>query len=181
MAAIFQAIFWNGFSWMKLYDFRLNTLLKFVPKGPINNIPALVQIMTWRRPSDKPLSEPMMVNSLTHICVSRLQWVKMWGTGIEIRAKYSLFSKTCLPVFIQWISIQRNNYCSLFCVKQGFVLVRGFVWNNILFANKATIHHVGPIAIVKWIRESVSINWSEHTCLGISIGKIQNTTELIVV
>ena len=28
--------------------------LKFVPKGPINNIPALVQIMAWRRPGDKP-------------------------------------------------------------------------------------------------------------------------------
>ena len=24
--------------------------LKFVPKGPINNNPALVQIMAWRRP-----------------------------------------------------------------------------------------------------------------------------------
>ena len=30
--------------------------LKFVPKGPINNIPALVQIMAWRRSGDKPLS-----------------------------------------------------------------------------------------------------------------------------
>ena len=35
--------------------------LKFFPKGPINNIPALVQIMAWRRLGDKPLSEPMMV------------------------------------------------------------------------------------------------------------------------
>ena len=26
--------------------------LKFVPKGPINNIPALVQMMAWRRPGD---------------------------------------------------------------------------------------------------------------------------------
>ena len=42
--------------------------LKFVPKGPINNIPALVQIMAWRRTGDKLLSEPMMVRSLTHIC-----------------------------------------------------------------------------------------------------------------
>ena len=33
--------------------------LTFVPKAPINNIPALVQIMAWRRPGDKPLSEPM--------------------------------------------------------------------------------------------------------------------------
>ena len=35
--------------------------LKFIPKGPINNILALVQIMVWRRPGDKPLSEPIMV------------------------------------------------------------------------------------------------------------------------
>ena len=35
--------------------------LKFVSKGPIKNIPALVQIMAWRRTGDKPLSEPMML------------------------------------------------------------------------------------------------------------------------
>ena len=49
---------------------------KFVPRGPINNIPALVQIMAWRRPGDKPLSEAMMARSTTHICVIRPQWVK---------------------------------------------------------------------------------------------------------
>ena len=49
--------------------------LKFVPKGSFNNIPALVQIMAWRRPGDKPLSEPMMFNLPTHICVTRPQWV----------------------------------------------------------------------------------------------------------
>ena len=30
--------------------------------------------MAWRRPGDKPLSEPMMVFLLTHICVTQLQW-----------------------------------------------------------------------------------------------------------
>ena len=49
--------------------------LKFVPKGLINNIPALVLMMACRRPGDKPLSEPMMVRSLTHICITRPQWV----------------------------------------------------------------------------------------------------------
>ena len=49
--------------------------LKFVPKGPINNISALVQIMAWRRTGDKPLSEPMIVKLPTHICVTRPQWV----------------------------------------------------------------------------------------------------------
>ena len=50
--------------------------LKFVPRGPINNIPSLVQIMAWRCPGDKPLTEPVMVSLLTHICVTRPQWVK---------------------------------------------------------------------------------------------------------
>ena len=50
--------------------------LKFVPKGPINNTPALVQIMAWHCPGDKPSSEPMMVSSLTHICVTRPQSVR---------------------------------------------------------------------------------------------------------
>ena len=47
--------------------------LKFVPKGPINNIPSLVLIMAWRRPGDKPLSEPMVVRLPRHICVTRSQ------------------------------------------------------------------------------------------------------------
>ena len=34
--------------------------LEFVPKGPINNILALDQITAWRRPGDRPLSEPML-------------------------------------------------------------------------------------------------------------------------
>ena len=53
----------------------INISLNFVPNGLINNIPALVQIMAWRLPGNKPLSEPMMVNLLTHICVLRPQWV----------------------------------------------------------------------------------------------------------
>ena len=50
--------------------------LKFVPKGSIKNIPALVQIMAWRQPNKKPLSEPMMVRLPTHICITQPQWVK---------------------------------------------------------------------------------------------------------
>ena len=73
--AIVQTTFWNAFSWMKKYELSLKISLKFVPKFQINNIPALIQIMAWRRPGDKPLSEPMIVILLTHICVTRPQWV----------------------------------------------------------------------------------------------------------
>ena len=34
--------------------------LKFVRKGPIDNKPALLQVMAWCRPGDKPLPGPMM-------------------------------------------------------------------------------------------------------------------------
>ena len=47
--------------------------LKFILKGPINNIPVLVQIMAWRWPGNKPLSEPMMVRLPTHICITQPQ------------------------------------------------------------------------------------------------------------
>ena len=66
--------------------------MKFVPKGPINNIPAMVQIMAWRRPGDKPLSEPMVVSLLMHICVARPQWVNIWScdfkTSQDLMRKY---------------------------------------------------------------------------------------------
>ena len=72
---IFKCIFLNENVWIVI-----KISLKFVPKGPINNIPALVQIMAWRRPGDKPLSEPMVVSLLTHICVTRPQWVNcLWS------------------------------------------------------------------------------------------------------
>ena len=67
---IFKCIFWNENNYISI-----KISLKFVPKGPINNIPSLVQIMAWRRPGDKPLSEPMMVSLSTHICITRPQWV----------------------------------------------------------------------------------------------------------
>ena len=83
---IFKCIFLNETS-----RNLIKISLKFVPKGPINNIPALVQIMTWHRPGDKPLSEPMMV-SLIHLllCLNELItslyhsiWILMKMTDLD--------------------------------------------------------------------------------------------------
>ena len=52
---IFKCIFLNENVWI-----FIKIWLKFISKVRINNIPALVQIMAWRQPGDKPLSEPMM-------------------------------------------------------------------------------------------------------------------------
>ena len=66
--------------------------LKFVPNGPINNSPALVQIMAWRRLGDKPLSEPMMAKLPTHMCVTRPQWVNSLAPG-----RYGSNFKSVIP------------------------------------------------------------------------------------
>ena len=68
---IFKCILFNEDVWIPI-----KISLKFIPKGAINNILAMVQMMAWRRPGDKPLSEPMVVSLPTHICVTRPQWVK---------------------------------------------------------------------------------------------------------
>ena len=77
MASSFPTTFSNAFSWLKMLLMKneIKISLKFDSNGSINNIPTLVQIMAWRRPGDKPLSEPMMVRLSTHICVTRPQWV----------------------------------------------------------------------------------------------------------
>ena len=68
---IFKCVFLfeNVWIWIKIS-------LKCVPTVRIINIPALVQIMAWCRIGDKPLSEPMMVNLLTHFCDTQPQWAK---------------------------------------------------------------------------------------------------------
>ena len=74
---VFKRNFLNENVWIPI-----EISLKFVPKGSINNIPVLVQIMAWCRPGDKPLSEPMMVSLLTHICVTRPQWVNCFSSAV---------------------------------------------------------------------------------------------------
>ena len=73
MATISHTTCSNGLFWMKIISITIS--LKFVSWSPISNIPTLVQIMACRRLGGKPLSEPMMIILLTHICVTRPQWV----------------------------------------------------------------------------------------------------------
>ena len=50
--------------------------LKFVPRSPIDNKPALIQVMVWRRTGDKPLPEPMMAQ---FTCA----YMRHWGRGVK--------------------------------------------------------------------------------------------------
>ena len=95
MAAISQTTFWKRIFLNENVWILIKIALKFVPRGPINNISSLVEIMAWHRPGDKPLSESMMVSLLMHICVTQPQWVNngQWVNDVSTtNFKYWSFS-----------------------------------------------------------------------------------------
>ena len=99
---VFKCNFLNENVWISI-----ETSLKFIPKGPINNIPALVQIMAWRRSGDKPLSEPIMVSLLTHICVTWPQWVNQRIEWPILLLCLQLWSHEPSHVYLLWYT----GYC----------------------------------------------------------------------
>ena len=130
----------------------MNISLKFVPKGQINNIPALVQIMAWCRTDDKPLSEPMMVRLPTYMCFTRPQWVKR-RHGAEFNTSHCSRSDTYIsgfrhlksliwPAATPWYIFRTKSlyWSSLVSVKksaQGLTLLT-------IVRNKELCHEVPP-------------------------------------
>ena len=100
---IFKCIFLN-----ENVQISIKISLKFVPNCPIDNIPALVQIMAWCWPGDKPLSEPMLVmfywciyvshsfNELAHVFIVRRAGLLWSQQDFEWRWSVPLFK--CLTV-----------------------------------------------------------------------------------
>ena len=76
---IFRCIFVNEKLWI-----LIKISLKFVPKASIDNNPAFVKTLAWRRIGDKPLSD---INpdrdSLTHICGTRGKWGLMFRMEVN--------------------------------------------------------------------------------------------------
>ena len=97
-------------------NFRTSIMIsmKFVLKGSINNIPALIQIMARRWPGDKPLSEKIMVRLPTHISVTRPQWVKH-GIFIDLGQTIMLGGK---KTKVSWTVKRASNF------KTGLVNLR---------------------------------------------------------
>ena len=74
---VLKCIFLDENVWISL-----KILLNVVPMVPIDNIPALVQIMAWRRPGNKPLSEPMLVlyrRIYTSLGLNEWMQCDVWG------------------------------------------------------------------------------------------------------
>ena len=110
---IFKCIFLN-----ETLFITLKISLKYVHKVRINNIPSLVQIMPWRRPGDKPLSEPLMVSLLTHISVTRPQWVNILNCGDLKLYKHHTYNWMGSPSFLPILF--HLSWC-LWTIKNNFI------------------------------------------------------------
>ena len=112
--------------------------LKFVPKGPINNIPALVQIIVWCWPGDKPLSKPMMVRLPMHICVTQPQWVttlRLRWNGCQLVAD-DVFK--CI-LFNQPWWIKMSHWANILALPSKCQLVRQFTQHVFCYLNKSVV------------------------------------------
>ena len=96
---------------------------------PINYIPALVQIMAWRRPGDKPLSEPMLLILLMDICVTRHQWVNSRRPGDA----YICISELSHYWIRQWLAtcLVPTHYLNQWWHIDNWTLRNIFQWNVI--------------------------------------------------
>ena len=138
---VFKCIFLNENVWI-----LLKISLKFVSMGPINNIPLLVQVMAWRWPGNKPLSEPMLVSLPTHICVTRPQWIE----GAEAEYQSDAGSTKDTPYLVL-----PGELWGVFCE---------YLWENWLRYNGTTlyfilrksteIYYLPPTTVYLWRLES---------------------------
>ena len=62
------------------------------PHGPINNKPALVQIIVWRLTGDEPLSEPMMAEFNAASMSSNRTYFSSYETNLTISTNLNFFA-----------------------------------------------------------------------------------------
>ena len=79
--------------------------------------------MAWRRPGNKPLSETVMVSLLTHICVTRPQWVnRVWMLCLLhllllhlLHLSYRTLKRVHLPCLAFWYNFIQITNCLSGC------------------------------------------------------------------
>ena len=106
-----------------MFELRKKSL-DFIPKIPIGNKPALVQIMAWRLTGDKPLSELMMV-----YCKDCPNLLKLNATNSQ-----KLYSKACtvslLVTYCCRLGCWHITFCfhMYMCMQWGKLLNKNMIW-----------------------------------------------------
>ena len=135
--------------------------LKYVPRIPIDNKPALVQLMAWRRIGNKPLSEPILIRFndayMRHYPLPRnaalicqLQYRCRWL--LVIRGHKSVETHGVMQWIIQCGMISITNSVNLYIVVQ-----ENIIWD--------TIHKVAAMLI----KEAKSVKYQAHITMTVSV------------
>ena len=123
--------------------------------------------MAWRRPGDKPFSEPMMVSLPTHICVTRPQWVKYCSGNVNQWIHVTIiFWNMHL-----WQTIWGKTLVFDYLIRKweiAMVMKKGVHFNNIFRHNSNVIeisfcfHSNEPIATIfrTWYDSCAAITWT---------------------
>ena len=153
--------------------------LKFVRKGPINNSSSLAQIMAWRRPGDKPLTEPMMVNLPTHICVTRPQWFNIWIPVLHHQWRGALmFSLICSRIN-GWVNnreagdLRRHHaHYDVIVMKYQSFITQWFSW-RIIIANSqqkfSSVRYHQAVLSSSVASKAIVLGYSRSPLLGINV------------
>ena len=140
----------------------LNISLKFISKGPINNIPALVQIIA------KPLSAPIMIILVTHMYVTRHQLFNcFWRlTSHTSKIDYATYFKWCGTCSFPWLRLIFRKYGrdmdkSVSCYRVTGLVVwdfQAFLIYNIFLATEALVMITQQYRKISNIRRNKSPN-----------------------
>ena len=147
-----------------------------------------MHFLEWkRRQDDKPLSEPMMVRLLTHICVTRPQWVKNRASQFPYKQQYVFHIAAVADISIFEILYLLHLPFNLLRPRQngshfsGYIFTWIFLNENVWitlkislkFASEVWINNIPALVrITAWrlpghkpLSEPMMINLLMHTCV----------------
>ena len=139
---------------MKMFDFQFQRM-KFVPKGPIGNKSALVQVMAWHLTGDNPLPQPMMtqfndtyMHPLASMSLLDLRdcfsvSTNYFSTLEHIHMSDSHWKITCILWPISWVVICR---CGLSRKREYWTFFVKLEELHIATARKPLFHQTQPVA-----------------------------------
>ena len=117
--------------------------------------------MAWRRPGDKPLSEPMVGSLLTHKCVTRPQWVKSMALeGFEWSFRSVIFKPILMiggwgiacEIALRWMSLDFTDDKS--------TLIQVMAWCRQAASHYLSLWFMLPYGTTKpqWVKQCYNIN-----------------------
>ena len=139
MIAIFQTTFSNAFSWMQIYEFRLNFTEVCLQGSNWQYIPALVQINGLAPASNKPLSFcTLCLDQSVHLrnrtVTSLDMWILHWRRS-HWCLKSLVTQLDCLfnrwPIGNRWVPLTKSQWRSLRWANVGTTLAYNH-WHNVV-------------------------------------------------